>query len=101
MKFSVLRSKERKSKKDLEGLLKKLATLNPNGTFKVKETNPSYICSGLNLNDLANLSLPIDASFKQNPLNSAYEYGFVLVSYRHKEYSIFVKGLEDGSYLML
>lgn len=100
MKFSVLRSKERKSKKDLERLLKKLSTLNPNGTFKVKETNPSHICSGLNLDDLANLSLPVGTAFIQNPLFSAREYGFVLVSYKNKEYSVFGKGFE-GSYFII
>jgi len=100
MKFSVLRSKEKKEKRNLEKLLKALNSLNPSATFKPKETNLSQICSDLNLEDLSSLSLPIGASFTINPSYAAKEYGFVNIKYKKTEYSIFGKGFE-GSYLLI
>lgn len=100
MKFSVLRNKERKEKKNLEKLLKRLSSLNPKGNFRAKQDITSHICSDLSLDDLSSLSLPIDASFGSNPMRTAKEYGFVLINYKNKEYSIFGKGFE-GPYLLV
>ena len=100
MKFSVLRTKKKKDEKNLKKLLKNLTSVNPNVTFTPKKTNSSHICSGLNLDNLTSLFLPHDVVFTQNPIQTAKEYGFVLISYKNKVYHIFGKGFE-GSYLIV
>ena len=100
MKFSVLRSKEKKEQRNLEKLLNALTCLNPSATFKPKEADLSQICSDLSLKDLPSLSLPIGASFTINPSYAAKEYGFVNIKYKKAEYTIFAKGFE-GSYLIV
>ena len=94
MKFSSKRSKERKEEKRLEKLLKNLSFLNPTGTFKPMPSNSSYISSGLVAKDLASISLPLNATFLENPSRAINNYGFLRISYMNKEYQVFVKGLE-------
>lgn len=98
MKFSAVRKKERKDKKNLQQLLKELTSLNSNIPFEEKEGSMLHIRSGLSAEDLTSISLPVGASFLRNPKKTVREHGFLLVGYKDNEYLIFPKEFK-GVYL--